>query len=103
MARFTTEAQRQRFEARNADPISYAVLQSVEYGTTVHVPFSAAAMRRYREIADAVEIVPERRDLANGALLSLRSVIFRGDWWDGGKRFCVRVDDVPTDYEVEVL
>lgn len=92
-----------RRATRDADPISYAVLQSVEYGTVVHVPYSAEAMRRYREIADAVEIVPERRDLANGALLSLRSVIFRGDWWDGGKRFCVRVDDVPTDYEVEVL
>lgn len=100
MARTRTRQQQQRYEARAADPIGYAVLQSVEYDTVVHVPFSQQAMERYRSISDQIELVPERRD--HGALLALRSVIFRGDWVDGERRFCVRVDDVPAQYNVEV-
>lgn len=102
MARMRTRQQQQRHEARAADPIGYAVLQSVEYDTVVHVPFSREAMQRYRSVSDQIDLVPERRDPANGELLALRSVIFRGDWVDGERRFCVRVDDVPAEYNVEV-
>lgn len=98
------EQRQARRASRAEDPIGHASIQSVEDGgRVVHLPYSAEAVQRYAAVAASVEVLPSRWDtnpqLPAPVLLSLRSVIYRGKWFEG-QDWCVRVDDVP---ESEVL
>lgn len=102
-----------RGQFRKDDPLGSAVLQSVEFDHPVHRAYREDEAKRLKKAAASVEHKPQRwhqeRD-ANRVLtgkrirLSLGSLVYRGQWFDG-KPWRVQLDDAPPDVvteEVEV-